>query len=856
LDTAANDPHFRLPRTVLPRRYRLSVAPDLGAARFEGTAVVEVDIAQPVTEIVCNAAELDVHAAVLVDSSGVELTGTVEHDDELERLTVALPSAAAAGAATLTLKYSGVLNDKLRGFYRSTFTDSSGETRVIATTQFEATDARRAFPCWDEPDAKAVFEVELLVPEDLIGVSNTGVVDERPGPGGRWLRFAPTIPMSTYLVAWVVGPLEFSPTVNADGTALRVVCPPGKSKMADFSLEVGAHALRYFSEYFGIPYPGDKLDLVALPDFAFGAMENLGCVTFRETALLVEPATASREELERVADVVSHEIAHMWFGDLVTMRWWNGIWLNEAFATFMEVKCVESFRPEWHRWVSFSSARAAAQGIDGLASTRPIEFPVVSPDDAEGMFDLLTYQKGGAVLRMLEMYLGEERFRDGIRQYLDAHKYANTETTDLWDALEAASGEPVRALMDTWILQGGHPEVAVDGDLSSGRLSLAQRRFRFRPDPEDEHVRWDVPVLLRIERGDRRDARRVLLTEARQEVDLGGATDAVVANDGGWGFFRTRYAPALLGRVIDGFPTLGPIERFNLVSDTWASVVAGSTPAAGFIGLARRVGETGESDVSVWDAVLGPLRTLDRIALPADQPEVAAFVRSLVRPPFAGLGWLPQPDEDERAGTLRANLAQVLGTFGEDEDVRRRAVELHHAYLGDRGAVPADLLRAVVVTVAWNGGEEDYETFVERARSAATPQEEERYLFTLSVFRQAELMQRTLDMALSEIRTQNAPFVIGGAMANRWQGPLAWNWLKQHWDAVLTRFPHNTISRMLEGTTSLTQPEVAADVREFLAAHPVGHAQLQVRQILERLEINTAFRQREGPALGGALAAR
>ena len=848
-----DDPRFRLPRTVLPRHYQLAIAPDLGAATFEGVTVVRVEITEPVTEILCNAAELTIHSALLTDSGGHEVAGQVSLDTELERATIRLPSEAAAGPATLTMKYSGALNDKLHGFYRSTFTDAEGEKQVIATTQFEATDARRAFPCWDEPDAKAVFEVEILVPDGLIAVSNTAAVEERPVAEGRWVRFAPTMLLSTYLVAWVVGPLEFSETVDVDGVPLRVVCPPGRTEMADFALEVGAHALRFLTDYFAIPYPGDKLDLVALPDFAFGAMENLGCVTFRETALLADRPTASRDELERIADVVSHEIAHMWFGDLVTMRWWNGIWLNEAFATFMEVKCVETLRPEWHRWVSFSTARAAAQSVDGLTSTRPIEFPVVSPDEAEGMFDLLTYQKGGAVLRMLETYLGEERFRDGIRHYLDAHRFSNTETTDLWDALEVTSGEPVRALMDTWIFQGGHPEVAVDGDPASGHVALVQRQFRYRPQAGDDDVVWHIPVLMRAEADGHWTSQRVLLTGRSTDVDLGGPANTVVVNEGGWGFFRTRYAAALLERVVAEFPRLGPIERFNLVSDTWSSVVAGSTTMAGFISLAERLGQAGDPDVSVWDAVLGPLRSIDRIALDEDRAAVAAFVRRLARPKFEQLGWQPQPGEDERSGTLRANLFRVLGTYGGDDNVRGRAGDLHHAYLSDRTAVHADLLGAIVSVIAWTGGEREYELFLERARSAPTPQEEERYLFVLPVFRQPELLERTLDMALTEIRTQNAPFVVGGSLANRWNGPLAWEWLKQHWDAVLARFPDNSVSRMLEGTTTLTEPHVAADVRAFLEAHPVTQAQLLITQILERLDINTAFRQREATHLAGAL---
>src|SRR3954467_15234472 len=473
-------PAYRLPRVVTPTRYELTLTPDLDAATFAGEERVEVDVHEPVEELVLNAIELDILDAELIADDGTILAGTVTLDEDEERATIVLNGTAAPGRHTLHLTFTGILNDKLHGFYRSTFKDEAGTEHVIATTQFEATDARRAFPCWDEPDFKATFQVTLIVDEDLTAVSNAALVEETDlGNGKRQVEFAESMPMSTYLVAFVVGPFEATEPVLVDGVPLRVVTPPGKLGLPAFALESGAAALRYFAGYFGIPYPADKLDLIAIPDFAFGAMENLGAVTFRETALLVDPATGSRVELERVADVVAHEIAHMWFGDLVTMKWWNGIWLNEAFATFMELMCVDQFRPEWLRWVSFGAGREAAMAIDTLSSTRPVEFPVGRPEEAEGMFDTLTYQKGCAVLRMLERYLGAEPFRRGISQYLQAHSYGNTETTDLWDAIEEASGEPARATMDSWIFQGGYPMVSVEATPDGRSLQVSQERFSY-----------------------------------------------------------------------------------------------------------------------------------------------------------------------------------------------------------------------------------------------------------------------------------------------------------------------------------------------------------------------------------------
>src|SRR3984957_9206472 len=488
----------RLPYTVEPRRYALRLTPDLDAATFSGEVHIEVLIHEAVDEIVLNAVELTVQSAVLEPGGATSQALSIHLDDDAERLVLTPGSTLAPGPAVISLEFQGTLNDKLHGFYRSEFTDSDGIARTIATTQFEATDARRAFPCFDEPDRKAVFSVSLDVPDGLAGYSNGPEVDDAPLPGGgRRIRFGDTIPMSTYLVAFVVGELVATPPLDVEGTPVSIVHVPGKEDLTAFALEAAPHALRFFTDWFGIEYPAEKLDLLAIPDFAFGAMENLGCVTFREAVLLVDPERASRVELERVADVISHEIAHMWFGDLVTMRWWNGIWLNEAFATMMELLCVDHFRPQWQRWVSFGITRDAAMATDGLHATRPVEYPVGPPEEAQGMFDVLTYQKGAGVLRMLERYLGAERFRDGVRRYLQAHRFGNTETADLWDAIEAASGEPVRHIMDTWILQGGFPLVTLDGSGPGGAPTLTQAPFRYAPPsgPSAIGSGWSVPVL-------------------------------------------------------------------------------------------------------------------------------------------------------------------------------------------------------------------------------------------------------------------------------------------------------------------------------------------------------------------------
>jgi puromycin-sensitive aminopeptidase len=842
---------YRLPRTVEPARYALTIEPDLVAATFRGDESISVEVRVPVDEIVMNALELEIDEAWIEQAeTGTRIDATATTDHETERATLALERTADVGAWVLHVEFRGVLNDKLLGFYRSTYTDDAGQEHTLAVTQFEATHARQAFPCWDEPEFKAVFAVTLIVPEELTALSNGGeLVNETLGDGRRRVVFADTMKMSTYLVAFVIGPLELTAPVHVDNTPLCVAYVPGKEHLTKFALESGAFGLQYFADYYGIVYPGDKVDLVAVPDFAFGAMENLGCITFREVLLLADPERTSFHELKNVADVIHHELAHMWFGDLVTMKWWNGIWLNEAFATFMETKCTDAFRPEWDVWTVFGLARTAAFDVDSLSSTRPIEFEVVSPQDAEGMFDVLTYEKGAAVLRMLEQYLGEDEFRGGIRHYLATHQFANTETTDLWDAIEASTGEPVRQIMDTWIFQGGYPVVEAEL-VSPGHLRLRQERFRFALNDEpgdDDDTRWAVPVLYRYPGG----SGRVLLTEREQDIELSADVDYVHIDSGGSGFYRSRYVGALRRAAGAHVGELSPLERYNRVDSEFAFTVAGATTAAEFCEFARSFGD--DSDLAVWHRLAGAFLALDRIVDDDTRPRLQASVRALAAPALHRMGWTPSEDELDVDRQRRAVMFELLGTVGADDDVRERARAVHAVYIEHPEHCDTELVAAALNVIADSGTPDEFYDFVARWRKSTNPQEELRYLYALARFHDDTCFRELLDLSLTEVRTQNAPFLLGRAMTNRTNGQQAWDFVRRNWDAINTRLPENTIVRMAEGVRWLV--EVAADVEAFFAEHPVPQGTRTMEQHLERLRVNVAFYEREQAALSAALSA-
>src|SRR5437016_7893191 len=470
---------YRLPRHVIPIRYDLRLEPDLPSSSFSGQESITLTVHRQTSDIVLNAIELDIISAQVEGDSGPARQAAITLDPALQRCRLTFATPLSVGIWKLTIAFRGTLNDKLRGFYRSTYKDEQGATHSIAATQFEATDARRAFPCWDEPDFKSVFATTLVIDPTLTAVSNTMIASETLAGGKQVVHFADTIKMYTYLVAFVVGRIEPTEPVMIGQTPLRLWAIPGKGHLARFGQNIAVASLSFFERYYGIPYPGDKLDLLAIPDFASGAMENLGAITYRETALLVDQKSATHGELERVADVVAHENAHMWFGDLVTMSWWNGLRLNAAFATFMDMLAVDAWKPEWQRWGTFNLSRAAALSVDGLHSTRPIEYPVRAPHDADAMFDVLTYEKGASVLRMLEQYLGPDVFRAGVGDYLRAHAYDNADTGDLWAALQRTATQPVLDLMQGWIFRAGYPLINVDLDQDparGSRLLIAQQR--------------------------------------------------------------------------------------------------------------------------------------------------------------------------------------------------------------------------------------------------------------------------------------------------------------------------------------------------------------------------------------------
>jgi puromycin-sensitive aminopeptidase len=856
----------RLPETVVPEHYQLALSPDLKNFTFTGDEVIDIRVKAPVDSIALNAVDLDITDAYVVDATGSRLNGTVTLDKDNEQAIIAFAGTVGKGKWQLHLSFAGKLTTRLSGFYRSTY-KANGKDKVIASTQMEPNDARRAFPCFDEPMFKATFGVTLTVDENLTAISNGPIVSETivpdsrmvieendgseflsnevVGTGRKTVVFGTTMKMSTYLVAFVIGEFEATDPIVVNGTEVRVLCIPGKKHLSTFALKAAQFSLTWFEKYFGIKYPGDKLDLVGIPDFAFGAMENLGCVTFRETALLVGEETATIGELSRVAEVVAHEIAHMWFGDLVTMEWWNALWLNEAFATFMATKVENDFRREWDRWTNFGIERAAALRTDGLAATRPMEAPVLNPASALGMIDVITYRKGCSVLRQLEQFIGEDTFRNGIRVYLRKHSYANAKASDLWDAIQSVTKHPVREIMESWVLQPGYPVVNVTESDVAGCVTLSQRPFKYLAESVDATQRWLVPVLLRYKTNEGEGTQWVLLDSGEKTVYLGENLEWVVANASGHGFYRTLYSPALAAKLsADVQHNLSAIERFNLVNDAWACVLAGLSTASDYLNVVELF--SGETDSNVWASISGGLSRVADVLPEASRPLFAEKVRKLARPQFERLGWDAKDSDSVQDRQVRGTVIAMLGTTGHDATLAAKAKELFGKYKTDRSAVASDVVPAMIALVAHYGTTAEYDELVKLGEATNVPQEKVRFLSALAGFRHTEVLDKTLAATItSTVRTQDAPALLVRLLGNDRISAKTWEFIKDNWDHMVANFPETGMISLTSGVTALDNPELEADVRDFFAANSVKGGDKAIAQSLEMLRINVAFKTRE-----------
>jgi puromycin-sensitive aminopeptidase len=835
-----------LPESSRPSKYRIKLQPDLKNFTFDGEQSVDIQVLEPTSKIVLNSVDLKINSATL-HAMGTTLTNpSISMDKDAETATLDFGETIQPGDALLEMAFTGELNDKLMGFYRSEYTSQDGETRYLATTQFEPTDARRAFPCWDEPAKKATFEVTLVFSDEYQAVSNTPAVEEAvPGPGLKSVRFAETPIMSTYLLAFIVGHLVSVEQRAEGGTMVGVWTTPGKEAQASFALDTSVKLLGYFNDYFGIPYPLAKLDHIAIPDFAAGAMENWGAVTYRETALLVDPDNSSAGTRQRVAEVIAHEMAHMWFGDLVTMEWWDDLWLNESFASWMGNKAVDWLFPEWEMWTQFVNMDTnRALSLDGLKNSHPIEQAVKNPAEVSQLFDAISYSKGASVIRMLENFLGEETFRNGLNRYLSGHMYDNARTQDLWSALETESGQPVTAIMDSWVKQMGYPVLQVESERSGGKttLSVTQERFvydRLLGESEPDTEVWRVPISA-SQAG--HDSGITVMDGRQAQLDVPGGTDGwVKLNPLQTGFFRVNYSTEDWQRLVPPIESLElhATDRLGIQNDAYALSRAGLLPVTQFLSLAQAY--RNENDASVWSDLASNLRDIEQlISEDPVHPKYQAFARDIFGPAAKKIGWEPQSGEGHLDALLRSTVLSQSGSY-HDPDITAQATERFNKYLQNRDTLAPDLRGVVFALAAQSGGKEVYDSIWELEGETDLAEEKIRLLMALSRFQEPELLNATLaDSLSSKVRSQDSITLVAAVAANPKGRNLAWDFVKSNWAEFDRRYGGGGfgLMRLVSICSHFNSQEKADDVDSFFAEHPAPAAERTIRQAMERVRLN------------------
>ena len=853
----------RLPGGVLPQHYALTITPDLAKARFEGTERIDVVLETSSSAITLNAAEIEFESAraQIGDYKPEFVDATVTLDAANEQATLHFAKPLPAGPVTLEIAFRGILNDKLRGFYLS-----KTKLRNYGVTQFEATDARRAFPCFDEPALKATFDVSLVVDAGDTAISNTQVVRDTPGPepGKHTIAFATTPKMSTYLVAWLVG--DFQCTAGkSDGIPIRVCATPDKVALTKFALSAAKWDLHYYNNYFGIKYPLKKLDLIAIPDFEAGAMENFGCITFRETELLADAKNGPLGARKEVATTVAHEMAHQWFGDMVTPAWWDNLWLNEGFATWMETKAAAKWKPKWEFEQDAAAERSGIMDGDAARATRPILQRAETPAEINELFDDIAYGKAGAVIAMVEHWTGEDTFRRGVQAYLNAHIYGNATAEDFWGAQTRTSGLPVDAVMRSYVEQPGVPEVRF-GARQGGEVPVTQQRFEERsadsgktvahlsqtsldpashPALNTEH--WTIPICIH---GDSCE----LIAPETAHIEAETKAPFFFANADDAGYFRTAYASADYAAIVAHAETgLTPTERIGLLGDRWALMRAGDGTVGEFLDLALAV--KSDSDPTLMESVLGRIDAIGvRIASDDDRPQLDAVVRREFGPVYAALGG-PRRREKEDHAELREALFDALGE-AHDPAVLSEAQRLTDQLFSGHKPTDPSILDAAVALTASKGDAAMYDRLLKVVRETKDPDFRDAALRALTWFDSPALVDRTLQLAVSDdVRSQDSWRLIAMMLQRRdTQGP-AWKFVREHWGEIERRATESSGARIVEATGAFCSVDRRDEVAGFFAAHQVGSAQRTLAKTLERIGDCAQLRVAQEPNLRHWLAA-
>ena len=821
---------------VKPINYDLEFEPNFKNFTFSGKEIIDIKIPSQTNQIKLDAAELKIKNCYVVSKNETIKVNT-KLNEKKEELLIKL-GKKITGLAKLHIEFTGILNDRLLGFYKSQYKDSKGKTKYLATTQFEAADARRAFPCWDQPEAKATFDIKILAEKQFTAISNMPQVSKKK-IGQKFLyKFSRTPIMSTYLVYLGVGEFEFL-SGKLGKLLIRIVTTKGNKSKGKLALDFTKKFLKDYEKYFGIKYPLPKLDLLAIPDFAAGAMENWGAITFRETILLYDPKTSSTNTKQLIAEVISHELAHQWFGNLVTMKWWDDLWLNESFATFMATKIVVHYYPEWDLWDQFlETAMNAAMRLDSLKTSHPIHANVKKPSEIREIFDSISYDKGGCVLRMLESYVGEDNFRRGLTHYLKGNMYSNATGGDLWDSIGRVSKKPVHSMMNTWIRQVGFPLVEVTKQNS--HLKLEQNRFLLEPGTKKPKGLWSIPISVGI--GGKVSSS--LLTTKTSKIKLNQQKIIPIINSSRKAFFRVKYGKKLLPRIkfLIENKKLDYVDRWSIQNDLFALCVGGRELVRSYLDFSDAY--HGEESYLAKVNVANNLNFLYFLCYHENfAPEIKKYTLEYFTELFEKLGWDPKKNEKHTDTLLRGMVITVLGKLG-DQKIMHEAKRRYNVFLKKHETLRPDLREVIFSLMAWTGDEKIHNQLVQIYKKAPSQEAKLRVLGGLCNFKNEKLLLKTLNFSLTkDVRSQNLALPIVKISGNPFGKKILWPWLKKNWKPLSKKFGFgNPLANRIVGTISLVADStMEKEIRQFFKNNPAPGTEMTLEQTIERIRIHSRF---------------
>jgi aminopeptidase N len=837
----------KLPKEILPTDYSIRIVPNIDKLAFSGKEMVKLNVRSRVHQLVLNALELKIEAASV---DGEELpVSAIKIDHENELLTLVLPSELTAGDHTLALRFTGKINQQGQGlFYMHYQEQGSGARKVMLGTQFEATDARRFFPCWDEPAFRARFQLTVVVPAEWLAVSNMPIESEKKVAGGKEVRFQATPPMSSYLNVFVAGEVEFIES-RVGSTQIRVIATKDKAVLGRYALEASAQILRYYNDYFGVPYPLPKLDQIATPGGFGGAMENWGGITYYESALLFDPKDSSAETKQSIYEVVAHEMAHMWFGDLVTMAWWDNLWLNEGFASWMGSKSATHFNPQWEVWLErelprdptrrTGIAREAAMEGDARSTTHPIQRPAATESEANSSFDDITYKKGQSFLRMLEGFLGEVIFRDGIRRYIAAHKYSNTTTADLWNAFSEASKKPVGEIAAGWTEQPGFPVVKVKRE-AGRKIQFTQERFtvNYQNAPS---LLWKIPLTYSIV-GE--PPATLLMTGKTTALEDIPTDRALKLNVNGSGNYRVEYDASSWKLLLETLPKLDVEDRVNLLGDAWAMVYAGRKPISLYFGLVEKL--PASTDLAEREQLIDVLDFINRLRIGSPQLEkFQHYARSLLRPTFDALGWEAKPGEPPSAGRLRASLISTLGDLNDPEIIAGCRTRFER-YLADETSLSPDLRPPILAVVGRYADENTWNKLHELGLQTRSIENKQNYYNALAGAIDPKLIKKTLPIALTnELPTSRAVFLVARVARNSGHPEIAWEFAATNMKALLAKVDAAGANRYAPSLFTFFSDDSRGDELRHYAKRNLPRASApEVAKAVDEIQFRSEFKKR------------